>query len=176
MTEHAAEYGEALFLLAAETDAFDTYAEALTLVETVLAENPTYVHLLSAPNIPKAERLALLETAFDKALPAHVLSLLKLMCENDLMRSFPHCKAEFDERVADARRILDATVTSAVPLTDAQKQTLIEKLERQHGHTVRATYMIDESLLGGVVVKIGDIIIDGSLKRQLSHMKEVISQ
>lgn len=176
MTEHAGEYGAALFLLAKESDTIDAYAEALALVDTVFGENPDYLQLLSSPNIPKAERLTLLSQAFSDTLPTHVMSFLKLLCENGLIRAFMQAKTEFDERVAEERRILEATVTSVVPLTDAQKQTLIAKLERQHGHTVRATYVIDETLLGGVVIQIGDTILDGSLKRQIRHLKEVISQ
>lgn len=176
MTEHASEYGAALFLLAKEADAIDAYADALALVDTVFGEHPDYVQLLSSPNIPKAERLGLLSEAFGQTLPTHVMSFLKLLCENGLIRAFAACKKEFDERVAEEHKILDATVTSAVPLTDAQKDTLIAKLQRQHGHTVRATYVIDESLLGGAVVQIGDSILDGSLKRQIRHMKEVIGQ
>lgn len=176
MTEHASEYGAALFQLAKETDAVDSFADALVLIDAQLTENPAYVQLLTSPNIPQKERLALLDSAFGDALPAYVMSFLKLLCESGYIRAFAQAKAEFDTRVAEDRRILEATVTSVVPLTDAQKQALTEKLERQYGHTVQATYRLDETLLGGVVVQIGDTILDGSLKRQIRHMKEVIRQ
>lgn len=176
MTDIAKEYGAALFLLAKEEGKADDYARDLELVRGVFEENPAYAVLLSSPNIAKKERASLLEDAFGDALEGDVLSFLKLLCEKEHILLFNSCKAAYDELLSEDRKVSVATVKSAVPLTDTEKKTLIQKLEALSGRTVDAYYTVDESLLAGVVIEIDDKILDGSLKRQIRNLKEVISQ
>ncbi len=173
MTELAKEYGTALFHLAAEESCVDACAASLGTVKDALDGNPDYVALLSAPSIPKQERLALLDEAFKDIAPT-VLSFVKLLCEKGRLSSFSECKEEFDALHAESKRIVNAKVTSAVPLTDAQKAALLDKLQAMDGRTVSADYHLDASLLGGVVVELDDRVLDGSLKQQIRKLKEVI--
>lgn len=173
MTELAKEYGTALFLLASEEQSVEACAASLVTVEEAFQSNPDYVALLSAPSIPKQERLALLDEAFKDIAPS-ALSFVKLLCEKGRLSFFSECKEEFDALLAASQRVVTAKVTSAVPLTDAQKQALIDKLQAMDGRTVTADYHLDASLLGGVVVELDDRVLDGSLKQQIRKLKEVI--
>ena len=76
----------------------------------------------------------------------------------------------------DSKSIVAATITSVVPLTDDEKQRLVEKLEKTSGKKVAAKWEIDESILGGIVVEMDDKILDGSLKRRLHEVKEVMDK
>ena len=174
MTDNAKEYGAALFMLTKEEDKTAAFANDLVTVEAAFAADPEYAVLLSMPNIPRGERVSLIDAAFSASVNDTVLSFLKLLCEEGCIRAFAQAKAEYDALHAQDQRISFATVTSAVPLTEQEKQSLIAKLQARSGNTVEAHYLLDESLLGGVVVEMDGTVYDGSLKRQWRHIKEVI--
>lgn len=174
MTELAKDYGAALFALGKEDGTLESLSAGLVTVSRAFADNPQYLMLLSTPNIPAAERTALLDEAFASSVDRTALTFVKLLCEKGYIRSFEECKAAFDALVTEDSRTVIAKVTSAVPLTDAEKATLIERLQAMDGRTVTAVYTQDASLLGGVVVELDDRILDGSLKRQIRQLKEVI--
>lgn len=176
MTDLAKEYGTALFMLAAEEGAGDAYAEALHGVLSHWRDEPSYVLMLSSPSIPLAERLSLIAEAFAERVPAHVLSYLQLMCEKGRIEHFADSVAAYDELLAASQHVLDVAVTSAVPLTDAQKQSLESKLQTKYGATVHAVYEVDEAVLGGLVVAVDGKVLDGSLRRRLRKIKEVMSR
>lgn len=169
------EYAEALFLLAAEEDRKEEMMAALTVMEEAFAENPTFLELLSSPAIPMEERLAIIEKTFS-SLERHGVSFLKILCERGYLHSFPEMTQTYRELMEEAGKVSTAQITSAVELTEEQKDALIQKLEKQCGHTVTAEHRVDESLLGGIVIEIDGKVIDGSLKTRLSDVKEVISR
>lgn len=174
MTETAKEYAAALFELAKETNEEKTFANALTVIQSVFSTNPEYMDLLSSPNIPVRERRSLLEKAFAGHIPEYVLSFTELLCDKGHIREFGKCVQEYEKLVKAFASVSSARIVSAVPLTGPEKTALIKKLEKISGHMVTAQYEIDESLLGGVVVHMDDTVIDGSLKHQLKEVKEVI--
>ena len=174
MTDTVKEYGTALFMLAKEENKTELFARNLATVEAALAAEPDYAVLLSLPNIAREERVSLIDEAFASSVDDTVLSFLKLLCEEGGMRLFADAKAEYDALFAEDQRITHATVTSAVPLTDEERQAIVNKLQTISGHTVEAHYLLDESLLGGVVVEMNGTVYDSSLKRQMRHIKDVI--
>lgn len=176
MTLISKEYAEALFELASETGAEREFDCALHLIEDELSAQPDYADLLSSPNIPKNERCALLDRAFADSVPEYVLSTAKLLCERGRMRDFGEVVREYDSLYRALELISVAQVTSAVELTNEEKEALTERLEKMCGHTVTSVYTIDPSILGGIVVRMDDTLIDGSLKRKLKDVKEVIGK
>lgn len=176
MTEIAKEYAEALFSLAAETEAEQAVGDALALVNRCLADNPDYTVLLSSPRLSRKEREALLIRAFGASVPECVLSFVCLLCRKGHIDCLPACTAEYDTLCRLRSRTAHAEVTSAVPLTEAEKTALLQKLHAKSGCTVTADYTVDSSLLGGLVVRMGDTLFDGSLRRRLKEMKEVIAK
>ena len=174
MTETAKEYATALFELANETGEEHVFADALCVIQNEFASAPEYIDLLSSPSIPLSERRTLLEKAFFGKVPENVLSFAELLCDKGHIREFDKYVREYEQLVKAFAAVSSARVVSAVPLTDSEKASLIKKLEKISGHMVTAQYEIDESLLGGVSVYIDDTVIDGSLKRQLKEVKEVI--
>ena len=176
MTQIGKEYGAALFMLACETDAKHEYADALEYAFRIIQENEGYMELLSSPNISMTDRLAAIDQAFATALPTHVLSFLKLLCEKNRMDCLCEAMQEYKKLLDASEKMSDAVIRSAVPLTEDQKLRLKEKLERLCKNQVTMIYEIDESLMGGIVVEIDGKIMDGSLRRRLNEVKDVISQ
>ena len=176
MTELCKEYAAALFSLARENECEEACYEGLHLMLGEISPAPDYLVLLSSPSVPAAERVSLLETAFAGRVCEPVLSFASLLCERGHMMQFPHCVSEFDALYKALRSVLDARVVSAVALTEQEKAALVQKLEKISGRHVRPQYEVDPSLLGGVTVYMDGTVIDGSLRRKLNEMKDVIGK
>jgi F-type H+-transporting ATPase subunit delta len=176
MTEISKEYAQALFELAKEQGSEKEFSQALHLILTELENAPEYAELLSSPNIPIEERRNLIGQAFAEQVPEYVLSFTQLLCERGRIREFKSCVREYEALYRTFESVSTARIISAAALTDSQKKALIEKLEKISGHTVTAEYEIDEALLGGLTVYIDDKVIDGSLRRKLKEVKEVIDK
>lgn len=174
MNELAKEYGTGLFLLACEEHKQNEYAEALSRVETAFSEVSDLLPFLTSPGIPMSARLSTLEKAFDSALPQQVLSYLMLLCEKGRLFCLTDSIAVYRALWDREKRVRHATVTSAVALTDKEKEALLTKLETKYHGKIQAEYRIDSRLLGGLTVEIDGNVLDGSLRHRLRGLKEVM--
>ncbi len=174
MTDHRTAYAEALFALAAESDTLDDTSAALKTVLRIMKEQPAYMELLAAPSIPLRQREDVLSRAFGDVLPTHVTSFLQLLCRRGDIRDLSGCADEFDRLYRNAQRVSVAHVISAAPLSEKQQTKLRDQLEKSCGHRVEIKYTLDTALIGGVVVHIDGKVLDGSLRRRLLDLKEVI--
>jgi len=175
MTELSKEYGTAIFMLACESGQQKNYGKALESVCDIFAQNPDYLNLLSSPAVPLKERLNLIETAFAGTLPDHVLSYLLLLCEKGRLSCFTESADEYKALLNASEHVYSAEITSAVALTDNEKEKLTDKLQTVYNGKITAEYFIDAELIGGVIVKIDGKIMDGSLRRRLHDIKEVVN-
>ena len=169
-------YAGALFSLAAENGEKEEVSRALETVTQVLRENPDYLEFLAAPSIAIDERSAAIDQAFGGRVPEHVTSFLQVLCRRGHARSYFECAEEYRRLLDHANRVAQARIVSAVELSAAQKRALVEKLERQSGKRVEPEYIVDETLLGGLVVEMEGRVLDGSLKKDLQQVKEVIEK
>ncbi|MBQ8136677.1 MAG: ATP synthase F1 subunit delta, partial [Clostridia bacterium] len=135
MNSISREYSMALFSLAAETHEEAAWGEALRTAAEVFEDEPAFVSLLSAPDIPRREREGIVEKAFS-GLPAPVVSFLKLLSVSGHIRLFPECLEEYTELLSNLERVTSARVRSAVPLKEDEKTRLREKLEKISGRKV----------------------------------------
>ena len=176
MAEISKEYGQALFMLACEEGRQKEYGQVLAQMKAVFEDQPDYAQLLVSPAIPMQERLRIIEVAFADLAPEHVLSYLKLLCEKGRIGCFVESVEVYQGLLDASEHVSNATITSAVELTEEEKQKLQLALERRcKGQVqVRAEYVVDKELLGGLVVEVDGNILDGSLRQRLSEVKEVI--
>ena len=175
MTETSKEYASALFDLAVDSHTEDETQSVLHQVRDTLVGIPDALATLASPAIPKKERLALLEQAWENVLPEHVMGFLQVLCSNGHIRELNDCVETFDDLLNTARKLATATVVSAVELTDAEKNELQKALEKRLGRTIRLECSVDASLLGGLVVTVEGKVMDGSLKHRLHEIKEVMN-
>ncbi len=176
MSEVSNEYAKALFMLAAETGNGKEYKEALGTVLEVFENNPMYPEFLSTFAIPLEERLNALETAFLDRVPRDVLSFLKLLCEKRHIGEFAECVKDYNEMYDEILKVSNAKVTSAVELSEDEKASLKEKLEKISGHKTLIEYTVDKSIIGGLIVEMDGKIMDSSLRKHLKDVKDVISK
>lgn len=175
MNELGKEYATALFMLAEEDNRHRDYYDGLEVIRSAFDENPEYAEFLSCPGITLSERLSAVDSAFEGSVPEKVLSFMKLLCEKGRVSCFCDAVKEYKALLEAFERICDVKVTSAVELTDSEKQKLKDKLESTYNRKVNIEYFIDESLLGGLVVDMDGKIIDASLRRRLREVKEVMN-
>lgn len=175
MTEISKEYGTALFMLACEEKAQESYREALEEIKNAFLENPQYQELLASPSVPLNERLSIIDTVFADRIPEHILSYLKLLCEKGRIPYFLESVQEYNALFDASKLISNARITSAVELTENEKQKLITKLESIVKGKVHAEYFVDADLLGGFIVEMDGKIMDSSLRHRLHEIKGVIN-
>ena len=175
MNDIGKEYGAALFMLASEENARDEYVVSLEKLISVFKENPDYIEFLSSPGIPLGERISAIETAFLDILPTNVLSFVQLMCEKGRIENFFEAAEEYKSLLEASKHISCAKVTSAVELEEGEKIRLVDKLRAISGGEVNVEYIIDSSIMGGLIVELDDKIMDGSLRNHLREVKDVIN-
>lgn len=176
MTQIGREYALALFELAQETKNEVAIGEGLKLVAELMRENPEALDFLAAPNIPKRERVGVLGSVLAGQVPEYVLSLVQLLCEQGNIRAIEGCWLEYDALWNAAQGLTTAQVVSAVALTEDEKRRLEQKLSAKTGKKVRLECLVDEALLGGLVVTLDGKVMDGSLKHRLNEVREVMNR
>ncbi len=176
MMEMSKEYGMALYMLAKENNSEKEFAKSLEQVVHIFKKNPEYIELLSTPSISKEERVEIIELAFGKTMPEHIVSFLKLLCERGRIRQLYECVEEYNGLLEEDMKISVAKVVSCVELTKIEKDRLKKRLEKVTGRKVTLECEIDEKVLGGLVVYVDGKVIDGTLRHRLDEMKDVMSR
>lgn len=170
------EYAEALFALAMEQGKQDAVYGEFTLVNNALLDNPEYIALLVSPSITLEEKQRSLCDVFEKDVCQEMLSFLMLLVQRGRGAIIHECFAAFEELYNASKRTKVVTVISAAELTQAQKQKIIAKLERKYASSIILECQIDKGMLGGLIIKTDDTVIDGSLDKKLRDVKDVIGK
>ena len=176
MTEVYKEYAQALFMLGIECGNQSTYMNELKEIRSLFQNEPAYMELLSSPAIELSKRKAVIDEAFSKDFSEHIVSFLKLLCDKKHILDFELCADEYETLLKNYESVSVAKVTSAVELTESQKNDLATKLRNMCKRDVSLECRIDETLLVGLIVEIDGKEIDASLKSRLKDVKEVIKR
>ena len=176
MAQIGKEYGAALFALGCESGEQREFAEALELISGAIRENEDYIAFLASPSISLKERLAAIEEAFSSSIPEAVVSFLQLLCEKGRVDCLFDAAEEYKRLLDALERVVDAKITSAVELTEDEKSRLKSKLERLCNASVVINCIVDQTLIGGVIIEVDGKTLDGSLRRRLNDVKDVISR
>ena len=164
-------YGDALFELAKEQDKIDDFAKEVKSVQTALAQNPEFSKLMNHPKVGKDEKLQVVKEVFETRADKELVGFLRLVVEKDRYTEIDAILAYFTDRVKEEKGIGVAYVTSAVKLSEIQKKLVEEKLiETTSYKEMEMNFSVDESLIGGLVIRIGDKVVDSSIKSKLSEL------
>ena len=175
MTETARMYGGSLYDLAAEAGLETRILGELEQAAQLLKANPDYLRLLSTPSIPKKERCGLLDEALRGQVHLYVLNFLKILCEKGTLRELSGCARAYRLRYNQAHGILEATATSAVPMTAQQTQALHAKLEKLTGKTIDLKTKVDPGVLGGIRLDMEGTELDGTVQNRLAALRRDIA-
>ena len=176
MTQTARMYGGSLYELAAEEQLEEVLLEQIGQIRQIFRENPDYLSLLCELSLSKEERTDMIEKAFGAQAERYLVNFLKLLCERNILNEYAGCCEEFTRRYNIDHHISEAVAISAIPLTDAQKQALQERLEKATGKTVHLTAKVQPSLIGGLCVELDGERWDGSVSSRLTGISRKLNE
>ena len=164
-------YGDALFELAVEENRTDSLMEEILMLQTVLKENKDFEKILEHPEISKQNKLQVIEDVFKGRISDALSGFLSIVVTKGRYKDLPDIFAYFIARVKEYRKIGVAQVTSAISLSDVQKQKIEKKLlDSTQYETMEIEYKVDESLIGGLLIRIGDRVVDSTIKHRLTSL------
>ncbi|HYM73402.1 MAG TPA: F0F1 ATP synthase subunit delta [Stellaceae bacterium] len=168
----AERYAAALFELADERHALDEAAGDLRELRAMLAASPDLGRMVRSPVLSRADQGKAIGALVEQAgLSQLTRDFLAVVARNRRLFAVPAMIDAYLSKLADRRGEVTAEITAAQPLTEAQQGALGEQLRRVVGSRVAIDVHVDPSLLGGMIVKIGSRMVDGSLKGQLQRLR-----
>jgi len=165
-------YARALYDTAKKYDVVAAVESDLKAITDALDRDPAFKEFLIAPYTSGEEKTAILERLFSDRITALTMQILRVMLEKRREQDIPAVQAEFVSIRRDDQGIVHATISSALPLSDADKKALITKLNKSLGKTIEAEYSIDPRLIGGVKVTYGTYVLDGTVRGALNQLRE----
>ena len=163
-------YAQGTFQLAEAERDIDGWREQLEQLDALLQDDVLRAAFAN-PAVPTARRLELAEKLGSELRP-ETRNLLRLLIEHRRTTEMPEVRREFDRMADEAQGIVNATLTTAVNLSDADRQRYEQELARRLDRTVRLEHRRDPSLIGGATIQIGDRLIDGSVRTQLDRLHQ----
>jgi F-type H+-transporting ATPase subunit delta len=163
-------YAEAVLDLAVDDNALDAWSRDLRTIAGFTGE-PDVAGIIASVRVPRAERMRLLEAGLSGQVSPLALNLVRLLNERDRAGLAGGIQRAFQEMADERRGIAHATVTTAVALADDERAAIAAKLSSMTGKQVDVTSVVDESIIGGVIARIGDQLIDGSTRTRLVALK-----
>ncbi|MBE5786050.1 MAG: ATP synthase F1 subunit delta [Clostridiales bacterium] len=174
MTEQAREYGQGMYALAKEENiASHILAQMQTLIGC-FQEQKEFLRLLSNMALPKAERLAILDSAMAGQVHPYLLNFLKILLERNLLMEYQGCVSAFRELYHQDEGIVVAHVTTGAPLSQEQRQRIEEKLKAMTGRQVELSEKVDPAVLGGVLLEMDGKRYDNTLKGRLHAIHQAM--
>lgn len=164
-------YGDALFELAYESQRVPEYQKQVELLRQAFLDNPAFFRLMGDPRLTRGERVRILQGCLSDRISKDLEGFLLLTVEKGRFQEIDAMFACFLDRVRAYQGIGRATVVSAAPLDDTWKRRIEEKLlSTTNYRTMEMSYQVDEALLGGLVIRIGDRVADASVRHRLEKM------
>ena len=166
----ARRYAEAVFDLAEEGDEFAAWSGDLRTIADFV-ERADVAGVLAGTRVPRAEKLRLIEAGLEGAVSPLAMNLVRLLHERGKLDLARGIQAAFQEMMDERLNIAHATVTTAVALANDEREAVAAKLSSLTGKQVDVTPLVDEAIIGGVIARIGDQLIDGSTTTRLLALK-----
>lgn len=164
-------YGDALYAAAAEAGRLDEFYEEVTGLKRVFQENKDWDRLMNSPKIVKEEKEKVIEDTFEGIVSKEIIGLMRLLTAKGHYKEMFAVFDYFIGMVKEEKGIGIAYVETAEELTEEQKQRVEARLlETTRYHSFEMYYTCDESLIGGMVIRIGDRVVDSSIRTKLSDL------
>lgn len=170
-------YGDALFELALENNQLDSMLEEVKAVSAAIAENEDLTKLMNHPKIVKEEKIKVIEDIFTGQVSRELVGLMRMIVEKDHYNELNSVFEYFIDCVKEYKNIGTAYVTSAVELTDSQKDAVMKRLlETTKYVEFEMHFDVDATLIGGMKIRIGDRVVDSSIKNKLNDLTRELSK
>lgn len=168
-TTIARPYAKAAFELAFQTGMLQEWSNALAFA-VLVAEDPQMAALIRSPRITTERAAELFIELSGERLNAEVRNFIRALAENRRLDFLPEIATLFEQYRAEAERTIEVQLISAAPVSDEQRQKFAASLKERLKRNVELKVETDPSLLGGAVIRAGDMVIDGSVRGRLSQL------
>lgn len=166
----AKRYAQAVFSLGKEQGTLDAWSDDLAMLSRIVGDDRIATYLTN-PSVAAERRIEAFETSLNTNVQPETRNLARMLIERGRTMLIPDIRDMFDDQVRTERGIAVAEVTAAERLTDAEQDLIRQKLETKTGQTIELATKIDPDIIGGIIIRIGDQVIDGSVRNKLERMR-----
>lgn len=167
----ARNYAATLFELAEREDSVERYGQLIAHVSALYETEPTFQRFLETPRVALAEKKEVLRRTFEDQMPELFIRFLMVVLERRRQRVLPRIADSYQDALDEQAGRLRTAVTLPFEPDDALKSHIVGALEEHFGKNVVPEFRLDPAILGGLVVRVGDQLMDASLRRQLERLK-----
>ena len=175
MTQVGNVYGEALYDLARSENLDSQILAEITALKESFTQEPDFLRLMAAPNVPKEERCQILDSSFREKVHPYVLNFLKILTEKGYPRHFSDCCTAYRNRYNQDHGILPVRAVTAVALTESQSARLCEKLQTITGKAIELTNRVEPGVLGGVRLDYDGKQLDDTVSHRLDSIRSMLN-
>ncbi|WP_251975838.1 F0F1 ATP synthase subunit delta [Salinicola avicenniae] len=169
-------YAKAAFEFARDHKALQAWSQSLSLAAAAAGDADVSERILGNPRLTADDKIRLLlEVCGEGAFDEQVGNFLRLVGEKGRLAALPDIFEEFEVLRAQEEKRVDVTIVSAFELDDAQQNVLAEALKKRLNREISITTQVDRELLGGVILRTGDTVIDGSVRGRLQRLREALT-
>ncbi|MDP6375719.1 MAG: F0F1 ATP synthase subunit delta [Pseudomonadales bacterium] len=168
-------YANAIFQIASDNDYLGGWSRMLGFLGVVAADEGMGL-LLSSPDVSGPEKAHKLAEVCGDELNERARNLLQVLAANQRLDLLPEIALQYEALKAASEQSLDVEVLSAYPLSQSETETLKNALVVKFDKEVTVTSSVDQSLLGGAVIRAGDMVIDGSVRGKLEKLAEMLQR
>jgi F-type H+-transporting ATPase subunit delta len=172
----AKRYALALFNLASREEKLDAVERDMSTILGLMKEQPKLREYWESPQVPSGRKRAVIKEILGDTLSPLTLSFLTLLVDKRREEILDAVDFELRQQADSARHIVRAEATFALTPSDAETDALIKSLEKRTGENVQLAVSVDPTILGGVIVRLQDNIVDGSVRGSLDRMRERLLQ
>jgi F-type H+-transporting ATPase subunit delta len=165
-------YAEALLALARKSGEVEEYGALLNSIATAMRDDQTLRTFLESPKLAASSKIEILEKALGKKVPRLFLRYIETVIQKRRQMLIPAISSEYQALLDEAENRLHANVTVAREPGEPERDALARQLSRLFGKRVVPHISTNPAILGGVIVKVGDTVIDGSVRKRLSVLKQ----
>ncbi len=166
-------YGSALFEVAMETNTLDSTLEEVTFVKQTFLENDELMKLLLHPNIEKEAKISVVESIYKGKIADEITGLLTMLINKGHQKEIISVLDYVINAIKEEKGIGIAHISSAVELSKEQKEKIEKKLlDTTDYKEIEGNYDVDKTLIGGLVIRISDTVVDSSLKTQIANLSK----
>lgn len=169
-------YATALYDIAKAQNKIADFAKDCDFVSTTLKASKELLNAVKSPVINQEKKVALLKAVFSGKVSKQIEDALALLVQKGRAPIIPDVMKEFQAILDEQSGVVIARVESAIALDESEKQAIAQKLEAISGKKIRIENKVNPSLIGGLTARIGDTVIDGSVKHKLERLKEEFRQ
>lgn len=172
----ASRYAEALFQVGEESNSTTKLYEELNAVLDILKSYKNFYNVLKSPLISKGEKKEIIENVFNNRIENDLKNFFKILIDKERISSLELIQKSFKDLLNENNNIVEGKAITAIPMSKEEIKKLEENLSSKYNANIILENIVDETILGGVLVRLGNKEIDGTIKTRLENLKQELSQ